>query len=71
MNEAVLDAIGEQLQTDPQFRAAFQNDPVGASEAAGHGLDDEDRAAITAQDWSALSDDELLARASKSSRWYL
>jgi hypothetical protein len=71
MNEVVLDAIGEQLQSDPQFRAAFQHDPVAASEAAGHELDDDDRAAITAQDWSALSDDELLARASKSTRWYL
>jgi hypothetical protein len=70
MNEAVLDAIGEQLQTDPRFRAAFQRDPVGASEAAGHQLDDEDRAAITAQDWSALSDDQLVARASKT-RFYL
>jgi hypothetical protein len=71
MNEAVLDAIGERLQSDPQFRAAFQSDPIGASEAAGHELDDDDRAAITAQDWSELSDDQLLARASKSTRWYL
>jgi hypothetical protein len=62
--EAQITEINERIVTDPQFRAAFREDPVAAVKRAGWVIDEEDHERFRST-WNGLNDEELLARVSK------
>ena len=64
MGQAEMHVLADRLTEDPALRAEFQRIEAAVA-AAGIKLDDTDRDAIRAQDWSQVGDDELATRVSK------
>jgi len=66
MKRELVEGLVERWTADADFRAAVRKDPEGAIRAAGLELSDAEWAAVRNFDWS-VSDEELLARVSKTS----
>ena len=66
MSQDTMQALADRLTDDPQLRAEFQRDPEAAVATAGINLDDSDRQALRAEDWSRVADQELGDRVSKA-----
>jgi putative modified peptide len=64
VNHEILSKLIDSWSNDASFRAAMRSDPLAAIERAGFALGADERAAVTAIDWS-LPDEELAARASQ------
>ncbi len=62
MNERRISALIDGLADDAGLRQEFRADPVGVCERFGLELSDEQRMKLEAEDWEAVSDDELLSR---------
>jgi putative modified peptide len=69
MGQQQIEALAERLSNDPHFRSTFQTDPEAAAASAGIELDDSDRTALRAEDWTHIADQELATRVSKSGNW--
>jgi hypothetical protein len=52
--------VAQMVKTDPQFRDQFREDPVGAAQAAGVNLGDDDISALSSADFAALSDERMI-----------
>ncbi len=59
----------DELIANPELRSQFRSDPEGALAQSGVQLDDEERKALTSQDWREVPDQELGQRVSKMTRW--
>ena len=59
----------DELIANPELRSQFRSDPEGALAQSGVELDEEERKALTSQDWSGFPDQELGQRVSKITRW--
>jgi hypothetical protein len=69
MGQAQMEALAERLTNDPQLRSAFQRDSEAAAASAGIELDDSDREALRAEDWTQIDDQQLATRVSKNRQW--
>jgi hypothetical protein len=63
VNQEVIGRLMDRWTTDAQFRAEVRADAVTAIERCGLTLNDDERAAVVAIDWS-VSDAQLAARVS-------
>ena len=63
-NQEAMGQLADRFMNDAAFREEMRQDPEGAVERAGYGLDREDKQALKSMDWSG-SDEELKERVSK------
>jgi len=68
MKRELVEGLIERWMADADFRAAVRANPEAAIRAAGIELSDAEWAAVRNFDWS-VSDEELMARVSKTSGW--
>ncbi|HUO70903.1 MAG TPA: hypothetical protein VMU39_09010 [Solirubrobacteraceae bacterium] len=64
MGEEESQDLADRLAEDAELRAQFRDSPADVVEEAGIELDYEQRAKLEAEDWSAISDEELIERLS-------
>ena len=63
-NQEAMQQLTDRFMQDADFREEMRNDPEGAADRAGYGLDGEDKQALKSMDWGG-SDEELKERVSK------
>ena len=65
MSEDKIQELIESLTADSDLRDQFRSDPVEVVERFEVELTEEHRARLEDEDWSEVSDDELIARLSR------
>ena len=63
-NQEAMQQLTDRFMQDADFREEMRNDPEGAADRAGYGLDGEDKQALKSMDWGG-TDEELKERVSK------
>lgn len=61
-DEGQIPELIERLSSDSYLRDEFRQSPVEVVEQAGIELTDEQRELLEGEDWSSVSDDELIER---------
>jgi hypothetical protein len=64
MGEEESQDLADRLAEDAELRQQFRESPTDVVEEAGIELDYEQRAKLEAEDWSSISDEELIERLS-------
>ena len=63
-NQEAMQQLTDRFMQDADFREEMRNDPEGAADRAGYGLDGEDKQALKSMEWGG-TDEELKERVSK------
>jgi hypothetical protein len=68
-NQEAMQQLTDRFMSDADFRERMRQDPEGAAQAEGLGLDEEDKQALKGIDWSG-TDEQLQERVSKVVRMW-